>query len=502
MFAHDNPSLEQTKSKKNVDFLSLKPLDMFKIMGTLSSQNPHDRGAVSTSGPFPQKLCGFDVGSRGSVKDSIPNGSETPLKIAPTRACDTLCDSELESGIKDIFANTQNNTVLSPEYCDSTSSRINLHDEGNHKTGHPKRSPQSGSKDRFLASNRIGPSIIPTSGLNLPSRQDIESSYTPKNEVKTPISSFGTVSTSGFYVIPKTPVVMNLYTQTSDRFAEKVLSSDLHLEINQKEIQSLVQPSQHREPSPASNHKETAPISLSVLKCRPEAKAFPRQTSAPPAKELSGSWLDSGSDGVKTISSEVGGPVLGSAGYSFVTESRFATISQKLSKGSNNGAVIPKDIATETPNQDRPKLSHDTSPKEMLQEQQSTEHLIQPREVPNIDISGNPRFKNYSGTEEGAPISMSTTASGSGFGNPLGFKEAPGQSVADSLDIVDDDSNRTSSGGDKNENEENAEIQALGNLKDIVLVSHKPYTKRITARRRIRQGEFAKWLVKLPSGAP
>jgi hypothetical protein len=496
MFAHDNPSLEQTEPKKNVDFLSLKPLDMFKIMSTMSSQNLHDQGAVSTSGPFPQKLRGLDVGSRGSVKVSIPNGSETPINVAPTRACDTLCDSELESGINDIFTNTQNNKVLSPEYCDSTSSRIN------HKTGHSKRSPQPSSKGRFLASNRIGPSIIPTPDLNFPSRQDIKRSYNPQNEVKSPISSFGTASTSGSYVIPKNPVIMNPYPQTSNYFAEKAPASELHLEINQKETQSLVQPSQQRGPSSTFNQKEAAPISLSVLKCRPETKVFPRQSSAPPAKELSGSGLDSGLDGEKNISSEVGGPVLGGAGYSFVTESRFAAIAQKVSKGSNNGAVSSKDIATETPNQDRSKLSHDSSPKEMLQEQQSTEHLIQPREVPNIDISGNLHFKNHSGIEEGSSISMSTTASGSGFGEPLGFKEAAGQSLPDSLDIVDEDSNRTSSGGDKNENEENAEIQALGNLNDIVLVSHKPYTKRVTARRRMRQGEFAKWLVKLPSGVP
>lgn len=256
-------------------------------------------------------------------------------------------------------------------------------------------------------------------------------------------------------------------------------------------------------PTPQENTEEVLRTNRTISKKLPISRLEPYMQITAPTPQVGTSSLTpmkntrsgldvSPGDSLTTVKST--GPAKGGAGYSFTQATRFPVIKKTDSKGWRGSEVPSVHINTSDPKIERLK-SIASQRRDYLSYKKIP--VVKPI-APPIQSATAP-IQN--GTRKEDPFSKVNPIVKPSIKSPKIILSTISKSrniTASSLPTLPDDVEPEASDPDtfSSSDEGVEEVKEAGPLDDVTLVSSKPFVKRITARRRMRQGEFSKWFVK------
>lgn len=515
-------------AKIKANFLSMKPSDMFKMMGALGTQtqssNRVETKLPAPTGIIPKQLLGDDFNPGIEPKTLAES-----VIIAKSQWLGGVPKSE-ETTSKRITAPTINLnptvevTVLAPQCT-----------EIQHYNTYSSTSPlnKAGSRSRFFEeaippAPRYSRKVISTLDgalpLNLPaphyrefevqtsrgtfSRKptsygpEIKSycsmkvvSPTPQKEASSPLDNW---NTSGATASPSTETIPKLKVADIP-----LLKGTLTKQASSSGFQPKGAPDVEVVTLPAILYRNETPASTRPLFEKPSLFGFDDNLRPAPVaplkrtdrlKKSNGKLLKkltrSGLDKSPTGSLEVEKPIKSAKGhssYTFAQDSLFPAVANvgKIEERVVESAILKSGIVTSNP-----ELKQMTSKRKdyMTYEEKSTATAITALFQANIVSAQNQEPKHRKDPFAKANPILKLSAA------PLEIKSsenAKTQNVSnDSLSTLSGDEESDLSHSSSDEGERAEEIQPFD---DVALISSKPWVKRITARRRMRQGEFSKW---------
>lgn len=446
------------------------------MMDTLSTQNQKpETKVIPTSGLLPQKVSRFGLSVKSGT--SLEPVAPTPgrKRMDASKPAGTVLTSnyniKLEPYVKAVTPASQYKREDSANCIPEPSlAKAESKDDRKHDPFAMLMAPATWYKGKEILSYGTPPISNPRRILE---HREGVAPLTPNYKGEAPTLDWSISTTAGSYSELITPAAQQ---EVEDILALKTFSKTSGPEFqfqNTANPKVSVSTSQYNGATGALSTKDTVPSfddSFENLASSPLHREEKEPESHP--QRIPRSGLD-----IKPGSSPGAGPVRGSSGYSFVTGSRFAIVAKTESNdekhcmessGCKSRMTIPSHSSSGT-NVKRLAASLVRSGA-VPAISPSIEHIIQP-----------------SVKEAPAVVLLQMTP------------EARIAETRNNMDQImpnlpdDEESDHDISSNDESKEEEGDELREVGNLDDIALVGSKPFNKRITARRRIRQGEFSKW---------
>lgn len=535
MFPDHGNSSEPTKPTINPSFLSMRPSDMFKMMSGLGTSNREEQKFLTLDGAVPESLSrtgtNHGVESPTELRPVIPDWepvsiSSRVIPMKPTTS--TLCP-KLGPPVKTVIPVPQckqadyssyNSAFFLTKTDNKEEPNIRPHSEAVAPAPRYSRSDVS-TLDGTLPLNLPAPQyrgidIFTSNGTFSRKPIDRESGQLLEALPSVPKlkgSEFAALDgmlpwkTSGcpadfkprYSVKEVKSILQNKVTGTTSK---ETLAKNIKTGFavtttskNAKEVPST-QKASSMKPTPStfddslqSQMQTIAPASsrgedISTLAITPPVEAARLGLNINPACSL---------ETTKSTSPSRGGP-----GYSFTQESRFPVLSKTNTKGGNT--KIPSvQILSNDPKIER--LKNMTSQRrDYLSYKEVPTVTPTPTALPSVQSAILPAqngMHRESGHREDPfgkidPIVKQPVISQMIKLEAITKTRNPPKSLLPTLPN-DGESDPDASSSDEDE----AKAEEAGPLDDAVLISSKPYVKRITARRRMRQGEFSKWFVRV-----